>query len=205
MAGATPTWTYVAAWDRAAKALGVEIEGATRIELSPGIVLQAEMLVRGFGARRGTLVFRDTTQSPSVFEPLHEKGLTASSWEPYPEGKEANVGELLEVLGDWGWCGEGPAPAWLLTVDAHGWSSPADFYDALLPQLRAPEWHGRNLDALWDSVAGGAINGLEPPFALRVFNTEHLPAPMVSFMGKVEAIFRDAAEAGVPVALHVWP
>jgi RNAse (barnase) inhibitor barstar len=205
MAEPIPTWTYVSAWRRAAEALGVQIEGPTHVELSPDVVLKAEMLVRGFGARRGTLVFRKADQYPPFFEPLHERGFTASSWEPPRDGEEAGLTDLVEVLGDWGWCGEGSDPAWLLTVDAQGWSSSADFYEAVLPKLRAPEWHGRNLDALWDSIATGGINGLAPPFALRIFNTEHFSPQMNAFMGKVEAIFRDAAEADVPVALHVWP
>jgi len=205
MAELNQTWTYVSAWRLAAEALGVEVEGPMHVELSPGIVLEAEMLVRGFGAPRGTLVFRTADQYPHFFEALHELGFTASSWAQPGDSEEAALTDLVDLLGDWGWCGEGPDPAWLLTVDAQSWASSTDFYEAVLPKLHAPEWHGRNLDALWDSIAHGGINGLAPPFALRIFNTEHFSAQMAAFMQKVEAIFRDAAEAGIPVALHVWP
>jgi RNAse (barnase) inhibitor barstar len=205
MAEPITRWTYAAAWRRAAKALGVCIEGPTRIELSLDVALEAEMLVRGFGARSGTLVFARTDQYAPFFEQLRERGFTASSWEPYRDGEEAGLTDLVDVLGDWGWCGEGSSPDWLLTVDAQGWSSPVDFYEAVLPKLRAPEWHGRNLDALWDSILSGEINGLAPPFALRIFNTEHFSPQMTAFLEKVKTIFRDAAEADIPVALHVWP
>jgi RNAse (barnase) inhibitor barstar len=50
----------------------------------------------------------------------------------------------------------------VITLDALGWQSPRDFYAALLPELEAPAWHGRNLDALNDSLNSGGINGVEP-------------------------------------------
>jgi hypothetical protein len=201
----TSRWTYVHAWERAAKVLGVEIEGPTRVTLSPEVVLEAEMLVRGFGAPCGTLVFRHADQYPSFFGLLHERGLTASSFEPCSDGVECGLTELVDVLGDWGWYGGGPDPSWLLTIDAERWSSPSDFYDTVLPKLRAPSWHGRSLDALLDSITKPGINGLQPPFGLRLFNTERFSPEMASFMERVETVFRDAADAGIPVALHVWP
>lgn len=55
----------------------------------------------------------------------------------------------------------------VITLDAVAWASPDDFYSALLPQLGAPVWHGRNLNALDDSLGGGSINALEPPLKSR--------------------------------------
>jgi RNAse (barnase) inhibitor barstar len=205
MAEPTSNWTYVQAWDRAAKMLGVQIEGPVHVELSADVALEAQMLVRGFGAPRGTLVFEQSDQYPAFFELLHKQGLTASSFGPYPDGVECSLTDMVDVLGDWGWCGGGPDPSWLLTIDADGWSSPTDFYEALLPKLRAPSWHGRNLDALWDGVTRPGVNALQPPFALRIFNTERFSSEMSAFMERVEALFRDAADLDVPVALHVWP
>jgi hypothetical protein len=56
----------------------------------------------------------------------------------------------------------GPRAMKVITLDALGWQSPRDFYAALLPELEAPAWHGRNLDALNDSLNSGGINGVEP-------------------------------------------
>ena len=53
-----------------------------------------------------------------------------------------------------------------LVVDTSTWKEVADFYDGLLRALDAPEWHGRNLDALDDSIAYGGVNGVEPPYRL---------------------------------------
>jgi RNAse (barnase) inhibitor barstar len=75
-------------------------------------------------------------------------------------------------------------------LDASGWRSPEDFYAELLPQLGAPAWHGRNLDALADSLYGG-INEVEPPFRIEVEGVERLPTEMGDFLSKVATVFSD--------------
>ena len=44
-----------------------------------------------------------------------------------------------------------------IILDALGWKEKDDFYGDLLPSLGAPNWHGRNLDALNDSIRGDDI------------------------------------------------
>ncbi|MBC9884143.1 barstar family protein, partial [Bradyrhizobium sp. INPA01-394B] len=39
-----------------------------------------------------------------------------------------------------------------------------DFYDALLAALGAPEGHGRNLNALIDSMVWAGMNAVEAPY-----------------------------------------
>ena len=51
-------------------------------------------------------------------------------------------------------------------LDGSRWVSRDDFYDALFQQLGAPSWHGRNFNALRDSLVTGDINEREPPFRL---------------------------------------
>jgi len=36
--------------------------------------------------------------------------------------------------------------------------SEKSFYEAFLSQVKAPDWHGHNLDALADSIISGGIN-----------------------------------------------
>ena len=52
-----------------------------------------------------------------------------------------------------------------INLDARAWRNRDDFYGALLPSLGAPHWHGRNLDALNDSLAALHILGIEVPKA----------------------------------------
>jgi RNAse (barnase) inhibitor barstar len=79
----------------------------------------------------------------------------------------------------------------VITLDASAWRSPEDFYSALLPQLGAPAWHGRNLDALDDSLGGGEINVLEPPFRVEVEGADKMPEPMRHFLSEVGRVFAD--------------
>ena len=63
----------------------------------------------------------------------------------------------------------------IITLDASGWKTPLDFYDALLPALGAPHWHGRSVNALIDSMVYGGINAVEPPYEIHITGTTHLP------------------------------
>lgn len=67
-----------------------------------------------------------------------------------------------------------------------------DFYDTLLHQVKAPEWHGRNIDALTDSVATGDINLIEPPYTIHSINTNDAPEHFSEFQLKELAIFNES-------------
>ena len=89
----------------------------------------------------------------------------------------------------------------VIALDGSGWRIPVDFYDALLPELGAPDWHGRNLDALYDSLGGG-INCLEPPLKVVIQGAACLSPEMTSFLAKVTTLFEDARrEFGADVSL----
>ena len=47
-----------------------------------------------------------------------------------------------------------------VVLNGAAWSTKDDVYDAFFRAVGAPEWHGRNFDALRDSIAGGEINKL---------------------------------------------
>jgi len=80
----------------------------------------------------------------------------------------------------------------VIRLDASGWRSPEDFYSALLPQLEAPDWHGRNLNALEESLRDGDINKVEPPFKVVV---KDAPSEMGDFLSEVAAVFNDVRDA----------
>lgn len=67
------------------------------------------------------------------------------------------------------------------------------FYDQFLPQVSAPEWHGRNLDALADSIVTGDVNGIEPPYTIKNINTTKSPETIKEFQNKVLIVFNEAA------------
>ena len=75
-----------------------------------------------------------------------------------------------------------------IVLDAAGWHDSADFYDALLPALGAPEWHGRNLDALLDSLSSD-INSVEPPFIVELLHTSTRNDQLKNFLADVVETF----------------
>lgn len=100
-----------------------------------------------------------------------------------------------------------------IELDARAWRSADDVYSALLAALEAPGWHGRNLDALWDSLTEGAarqpgpdlgslINRVQPPFLVVVCHASGAPAAVQSLLSRIDRLFAEArAQHGLDVAL----
>lgn len=55
-----------------------------------------------------------------------------------------------------------------IQLDASDWRSRDDFYNAIFEALGSPSWHGRNFNALRDSIGVGQINRIEPPFRILI-------------------------------------
>ena len=62
----------------------------------------------------------------------------------------------------------------IIELDATRWRTALDLYDDLLPALGSPEWHGRNINALIDSMIWGGINAVEPPYVVVALNAANL-------------------------------
>ena len=58
-----------------------------------------------------------------------------------------------------------------IILEGGTWKSPDDFYDAFFQAVGAPHWHGRNLNALNDSIGTGDINQVEVPYKVKVKGT----------------------------------
>ena len=88
-----------------------------------------------------------------------------------------------------------------ITLSGAQWSTPDDFYNALLPSLGAPEWHGHNLDALWDSITGGDINLVNPPFMVSITGVRQMPVNCKALVDKFVALISEARSAGYAVEI----
>ncbi|MBN8731462.1 MAG: barstar family protein [Acidobacteria bacterium] len=88
-----------------------------------------------------------------------------------------------------------------IVVSGRCWSSPDDLYDGLLSALGAPEWHGHNMDALWDSITIGQINQIEPPFRIRLVEVDALPDDCHALLERVIDLFTQAQKAGIQVEI----
>lgn len=84
----------------------------------------------------------------------------------------------------------------LLSFNAHRWLTPDDFYDALLSALGAPEWHDRSLTALRDSLVGGGINNIEPPFTIEIRRGDEAGAALNRIFDALVDIAEEARSIG---------
>ena len=74
----------------------------------------------------------------------------------------------------------------LIELNANSWRTWRDFYDALLAALGAPEGHGRNLNALIDSMVWGGMNAIEAPYIIRISGAERLSKDMIAEIDEVK-------------------
>ena len=90
-----------------------------------------------------------------------------------------------------------------LELDASAWKTRDDVYDSFFEAVHAPEWHGRNFNALRDSIAAGSINDIEVPYRLIIKNYAMAGAQAKDMAADfIDLIFELSAE-GVPVAISV--
>ena len=75
-----------------------------------------------------------------------------------------------------------------IELDAGSWKTAYDFRSALKAAIGAPEWHGDIVAAFLDSIFGGGMNVLKPPYVIKVVNTVHL-AP------ELKELIRDLSSA----------
>ncbi len=69
------------------------------------------------------------------------------------------------------------------------------FYNKFLPQVEAPNWHGRNLDALRDSLVTGDINAIEPPYCIVNTGISKIKPEIQAFYLTVKEIFEEAEKS----------
>jgi RNAse (barnase) inhibitor barstar len=87
-------------------------------------------------------------------------------------------------------------------LDAHDWHTKDDVYRSLFIALGAPEWHGRNFNALHDSIVTGGINNTEAPFSLVIKGLAGAQPPAQEFVQQLITLFNEFKAAGCPVSLE---
>ena len=93
-----------------------------------------------------------------------------------------------------------------IRLDASEWKTKDDFYDALLPALGAPAWHGRNLDALNDSISSDEINEVSLPFRFLLVGTKSVPSELRVYLKKFAELVADLpTHRGADVSLICEP
>jgi RNAse (barnase) inhibitor barstar len=90
-----------------------------------------------------------------------------------------------------------------LNLDGADWKTRDDVYDSFFQAVGAPEWHGRNFDALRDSIAAGSINAVEVPYRLVIQNYGKIDASARQIANDFVNLIRELANDGCPVEIRL--
>jgi RNAse (barnase) inhibitor barstar len=92
-----------------------------------------------------------------------------------------------------------------LILDASDWNLKSDWYwtqdlySAFFVAVGAPEWHGRNLDALRDSIGSGGINRIEVPYRIVIRNAPRENEMAKQVLNDFADLIQDLEAKGCPV------
>lgn len=86
-----------------------------------------------------------------------------------------------------------------IVLSGECWSKPDDFYNALLLSLGAPDWHGHNFDALWDSMTGEGINRVNPPLLIRINGINQMAPECKALVDRFVVLLSEARTEGIAV------
>jgi RNAse (barnase) inhibitor barstar len=90
-----------------------------------------------------------------------------------------------------------------LILNGADWATRDDVYDAFFRAVGAPEWHGRNLNALADSIRGGSINQVEVPYRLVIRSYESVGPDAKPMADSFINLVHELAAEGCPVEIRV--
>jgi len=68
------------------------------------------------------------------------------------------------------------------------------FYTHIFKQIEAPKWHGKNLNALQDSLVSGGISLVGPPFNYYLASEDYVISDLKEFAIAVREIFKESVQ-----------
>lgn len=92
-----------------------------------------------------------------------------------------------------------------IALDGARWQSADDACDALFAALGSPAWHGRDFNALRDSVGEGSINRVETPYDLRIAGIGSMAPAARAFVADFADLIREMQADGVQVSINCGP
>jgi RNAse (barnase) inhibitor barstar len=90
-----------------------------------------------------------------------------------------------------------------LVLNGADWATKDDVYNAFFHAVGAPEWHGRNLDALAGSISGGSINQVEVPYRLVIKSYDQIGPDAKAMTDRFINLVHELATEGCPVEIRV--
>jgi RNAse (barnase) inhibitor barstar len=90
-----------------------------------------------------------------------------------------------------------------LVLDGREWRTRDDVYDAFFAAVGAPSWHGKNFNALNDSIAVGSINQIEVPYCVVIANFDLISGEAKQMAADFADLLRELNVRGVPVEVEL--
>ena len=90
-----------------------------------------------------------------------------------------------------------------LVLNGAEWRTKDDVYDAFFRAVGAPSWHGRNLDALNDSIGTGQINAVEVPYCIVIQNYSLVGVEARQMASNFVDLIHEIAAGGCPVEIRI--
>lgn len=90
-----------------------------------------------------------------------------------------------------------------LVLDGSTWKTRDDVYDAFFSAVGAPDWHGRNFDALNDSIANGEINRIEVPYRLVIRHYDAIGVGAQKMATDFVGLIRELGARGCRVEIRI--
>jgi RNAse (barnase) inhibitor barstar len=90
-----------------------------------------------------------------------------------------------------------------IVMDGGTWTVPDDVYDSFFQAVGAPAWHGRNFNALRDSIGGGRINKVEVPYLIKLKNFASINAEAKPMAVDFIELIKGLRESGIPVDINI--
>jgi RNAse (barnase) inhibitor barstar len=88
-------------------------------------------------------------------------------------------------------------------MNGRHWKTQDDVYDSFFQAVGAPSRHGRNFNALNDSIGTGAINQIEVPYCLVIQNYDLIREGASKMVDKFIAFIRELKARGCEVDVRV--
>jgi RNAse (barnase) inhibitor barstar len=90
-----------------------------------------------------------------------------------------------------------------LVLDGRNWQTRDDVYDAFFAAVVAPSWHGRNFNALRDSIATGDINQIKVPYRVVIGNSHLISGEAVQMVADFANFLHELSASGCSVAIEL--
>jgi RNAse (barnase) inhibitor barstar len=89
-----------------------------------------------------------------------------------------------------------------IILDGKTWNEVDDVYDAFFAAVGAPSWHGRNFNALHDSIVVGRISKEEVPYLIKIKNFGLIGSGAKGMAADFVQLIKELRKSGCPVDIE---